>query len=123
MNGEINLKLTWKHIASALGGLASLLVLVVGAQWFVNAQVFGSTKDDVREIRMILQSLAKEDTTIRELMSGADVDLRSDISRTREIVARNEEALKFVRADLREIKTDVRDLGKNVSFLVQNTKK
>ena len=123
MNGEINLKLTWKHIASTLGGMAGLLFLAVGAFWAVNTQVFGDTKRDVEKIREILQDLAKADTTIQQLMSGADVDLRSDISQTREIVARNEEILKFVRADLSDIKGDVRDLRKDVTFLVQNTRK
>lgn len=117
MAKESSIQMTWSKVWTICGTLVGIAVMALVAFWQINAQVFGDTKEDVREIRSILQKLADEDTTIREIVTGGDLTLREQISQTREIVARNEVAIARVEAGVDGLRMTVSQTAADVSAI------
>lgn len=123
MDSQIVIHTKAKQLVAAASTAVAALVIVMGGFWGVNALVFGDTKEDVREIRAILQKLADEDATLSRLMSGADAELRKEIYDIGKATERNGQLLQTISVDIADIKTDIRGLRGDMVELIKAVRK
>ncbi len=92
---------------SLMAATLTLAIAFVSGVWIVGELVFGTLKDDVREIRDDFKRLTAEDSTIRGLLSGSELELRQQISDIRVLTADSNAKITFLVDDVALIKTSL----------------
>ena len=104
MNGQQSIQLTWLQLMTAT---LTLAITFVGGVGVVGELVFGTLKDDVREIRDDFKKLTAEDTTIRGLLSGSERELRQQIADIRVVTADSNGKITVLVTDVALIKASL----------------
>lgn len=114
---EGGIQITW-------GKLATAAVVIGGIIFGVGQFLFGGLKGDVgdtradmRQLRDQWETLSSEDRTIRDIVSGAEKELREKIYETNLTVKENHVLISAMKDDIAVIKDDVRATREDIAEL------